>query len=508
MIEVSFDIKNNILSRVKSHTTIVNIPNGIECIGNEKYMVFTKHSLLEKVILPSSLKKIGTNAFRGCSSLQDISIPDGVTSIGDKAFYGCSSLKKIIIPSSVTEIGNNSFFACNNLQSIMIPTHVTSIGNSTFFGCNKLISINVPERIRIINHGTFGHCINLQSVVLPSNIIRIGSNAFESCNNLQTIKLPEYLEVIESSAFLYCSSLQSVTIPDRVKNIGQSAFWGCSKIKSITFPKSLEILGDCAFFDNKSLQTIVIPPEIKILDFLSCSISGGMRQFTQFEGCLKLNSTARKQLKELGYPGGFNYESRAWMEENYEEDNESESSDEETEIINYEETITMLGYQKINICKPTGVKNVIVIKIDGNSIVAYGQDLGPFPGTPGWVYLSRSKENKEYYYLAQNYLKKYSIIFDILKPSAIEVNCIGKLALCKFDNKITPMITEILSVIINENGKIIKLRFPEQLVGLIEKNVIAFFSPTTNIELVINKNGECNFRLENLIENISKANGA
>ena len=115
------------------------------------------------------------------------------------------------------------------------------------------------------------------------------------------------------------------------------------------------------------------------------------------------------------------------MDKNYEEDNESQPFDEETEDINYEETITILGYQKVNICKPIGAKNAIVIEIDGNSIIAYGQDLGPRQGNPGWVYLPRSQDNKEYYYFALNYQKKYNIIFDILNPSAIEVNCKKKL---------------------------------------------------------------------------------
>jgi hypothetical protein len=521
MTAIQFDIKNGTLYRVKSHAQNVTIPIGVEHIENQKYMVFTKHSLLEKVIIPSSITVIGTNAFRGCNALQSISIPDGVTSIGQRAFFDCSSLKEIILPLSVTEIGDNAFFGCSSLQSVIIPTNVNSIGNGAFgncynlqsmnlpssitvigeyafFGCSKLLSITLPEGIRHIRDGIFGDCTNLQSVVFPSNVLKIGQNAFQNCNNLQVLKLPEQLEEIGTSAFLYCTALQSVSIPDGVRSIGQSAFNGCKGLQSVKFPKSLKILGDCAFCDNKSLQTIIIPSDIKNIDFGSFSMYGGIPQFKQFEGCTKLQSLAKKQLKALGYTGGFNRESMAWLDED--EETAPCMNDEESDCLWEDKMAIMLGCQELKICKPTGVQVAIVIKIDGNSLVAYGPDLGPLPGMAGWVCLNRSKDDKEYYYLSLDYLKKYNIIWDILEPQNIDANCIGKLALCGFDDTKTPMIIEILSVETNENIKKIKLHFPEQLACEIESNEIFSFGPSTNYAIIEKENNEYIVKWENIVE--------
>jgi hypothetical protein len=491
MTEIQFVIEDGALSRVKSHSQSVTIPIGVERIENQKYMVFTKHSLLEQVIIPSSVTVIGANAFRGCNALQSISIPNSVTSIGQRAFLGCTSLKELVIPLSVTEIGENAFFGCSSLQSVIIPVNVDTIGNGAFgnccnlksmdlpssitiigeyafWGCSKLLSIILPEGIRHIRNGIFGDCINLKSVVFSPNVLTIGQNAFQNCNSLKVLNLPEQLISIGMSAFLDCIALQSVSIPDRVRKIGQSAFNGCSSLQSVKFPKNLKILGDCAFYDNKSLQTIIIPSEIKNIEFESFSMYGGMPQYTQFEGCAKLQSSVKKQLKALGYTGGFNYESMAWMNED--EETELCMNNEEFEDLWEDKMATMLGCQELRICKPTGVKVAIVIKIDGNSLIAYGPDLGPLPGAAGWVCLNRSKDDKEYYYLSLDYLKKYNIICDILEPQNINVKCIGKLALCNLDYTKTPMIIETLSVETNVDGKRIKLHFPEQIICEIESN--------------------------------------
>ena len=56
-------------------------------------------SYLEKVVLPSSLKTIGTSAFYGCKNLTSVIIPEGVTKIASDAFANCSS--KLVL--TVTE---------------------------------------------------------------------------------------------------------------------------------------------------------------------------------------------------------------------------------------------------------------------------------------------------------------------------------------------------------------------------------------------------------------------
>ncbi len=57
---------------------------------------------IEKITLPSTLKKIGKNAFKSCYNLKKIEIPSSVSEINGPIFDNCCDLKKIVNKSSVT----------------------------------------------------------------------------------------------------------------------------------------------------------------------------------------------------------------------------------------------------------------------------------------------------------------------------------------------------------------------------------------------------------------------
>ena len=56
---------------------------------------FENPSALLSIILPDTIKKIGSEAFLGCSNLTVISIPKAVTEIGITAFVDCSALNTV-----------------------------------------------------------------------------------------------------------------------------------------------------------------------------------------------------------------------------------------------------------------------------------------------------------------------------------------------------------------------------------------------------------------------------
>ena len=60
------------------------------------------------------------NEYKGDEILKAIEICDGVTQIRDDAFKDCTSLTTVILPSSLTRIGFNAFVGCNALQEIIV----------------------------------------------------------------------------------------------------------------------------------------------------------------------------------------------------------------------------------------------------------------------------------------------------------------------------------------------------------------------------------------------------
>ena len=67
----------------------------------------TKKNITE-VNIKSSIKNIGAEAFRNCSTIKTLNIENGVETIGDRAFYR-TALTSVTIPKSVKQIGEQAF---------------------------------------------------------------------------------------------------------------------------------------------------------------------------------------------------------------------------------------------------------------------------------------------------------------------------------------------------------------------------------------------------------------
>ncbi len=103
----SADGKKLVLYPRSSTEKIYTVPDGVTEIVS---WAFNK-SILETVILPSSLKVIGSYAFCYCSNLYAIVIPEGITDINEGAFLDCASLNTLYIPSTVSHIGDYALYA-------------------------------------------------------------------------------------------------------------------------------------------------------------------------------------------------------------------------------------------------------------------------------------------------------------------------------------------------------------------------------------------------------------
>ncbi len=101
---------------------------------------------LSEVLLPDTLRVIGSQAFGFCWSPDSLTIPDIVTEIGAFAFSGCSALTGLHIPDTVTKIGDYAFSYCSLLKELPIPDSVQFIGEHAFEFCSEdLVIICGPD---------------------------------------------------------------------------------------------------------------------------------------------------------------------------------------------------------------------------------------------------------------------------------------------------------------------------------------------------------------------------
>lgn len=265
---------------------IKRIDIGAGCTSIGKY-AFTSTDILTATI-PSSVKKIGDNAFFLCWYLSSIQLPESLETIGDSSFNDCSDLTAVVFPNTLKSIGRNAFESCGKLTTITIPASVTSIGEGAFSECKALVSLNVvPENTMydsrnncnaIIETSTGKIVAGCKNTVIPETVTAIGYAAFEGCVGLMSITIPESVTAIGEYAFRYCSNLRSIAIPDAVLYIQHGAFWGCKKLSQVKLPKSVQIIWDYAFWDCLNLSTIVLPSSLVVIDDLA------------FKGCTGLTS--------------------------------------------------------------------------------------------------------------------------------------------------------------------------------------------------------------------------
>ena len=217
-----------------------------------------------KVVIPTSVTKIGDGAFWECTSLVQVIVPEGVTSIGHSSFKGCTSLVTIVLPNSVKQFGIRTFYECTSLKNINIPNGITTIYRATFANCSSLETISLPNSVAKIEMDAFAGCTALKTINLPNNVT-FDANCFNGCKSLGSIKLPNGIKEIPAGAF-FDSGLKSIEIPNSVTDLGGSCFAHCKSLTSIKIPNSVTDLGDSCFAHCKSLTSItfssVTPPAI------------------------------------------------------------------------------------------------------------------------------------------------------------------------------------------------------------------------------------------------------
>ncbi len=206
---------------------------------------------IHHVILPSTLKSIGTSAFNGLSALEEIEFPSELETIYNMAFYRCHSIKNVTVPSTVTTLDHSVFCRCVSLETLEIYADITVIRDSLCNGCSSLKEVILPDQITDIERVAFAGCKSLEQIDLPSSLEYIGSGAFQN-TGLTSITFPSSLKTIDSYAFCK-TNLKEVYIPSGV-SVDSKAFVDCMQLETIYMADTSRVNFD--FGDNENVEVI------------------------------------------------------------------------------------------------------------------------------------------------------------------------------------------------------------------------------------------------------------
>ena len=203
---VLFNKEQNLIikyPRMKEGETYT-IPKGVDisegCFKWNKYLKFiniesniTKipesafdKSNITSIVLPNTVKKIGSEAFNYCAGLKSIVLPDGLETIEDRAFMLCENLETINIPNTITEIEDAAFLD-SGVKTFTFPEKITKISFQVLEDCKQLESVYIPNGVEEICGNAFEGCTALKSINIPLSVTEIGYNSFKDTSNF-TVK--------------------------------------------------------------------------------------------------------------------------------------------------------------------------------------------------------------------------------------------------------------------------------------------------------------------------------
>lgn len=108
---------------------------------------FDNWNSLQRIELLPGITTIGDSAFDGCESLTEVVIPDDseLTYIGERAFAG-TKITEVDLTKCVRlkKIGNEAYSGCSLVTSVKLPANLHAIGFGAFSGCVTLETYESP----------------------------------------------------------------------------------------------------------------------------------------------------------------------------------------------------------------------------------------------------------------------------------------------------------------------------------------------------------------------------
>ncbi len=273
-----FKIVDGVLKSVVDFngTTEIVIPESVTEIAN--YAFFT-NTTITGVNFPTSVKKVGIKAFKGCENLEyanfqtlwgydeeeDEEIPlTSLDTLGQAAFQNCTSLIWVELPPlGDNYLWSSTFEGCSTLTDINLPDGLTGIGTSAFANCRSLTQATIPDTVKDIKSFAFFTCESLEYVELPRRLKTIGEKAFKNCTAMTEIEL-QGITTLGKAAF-FNSGLEEVYVPGSVGKVDDYCFQKCANLYAVELGEGITETGASVWANDDNLAEVYLPSTLEKL---------------------------------------------------------------------------------------------------------------------------------------------------------------------------------------------------------------------------------------------------
>ena len=306
------------------------------------------YSKLSAIVLPESVRSLGTEAFRGVVTLSSANI-GSLTAIPDGTFRGCSNLNEFTINETIVSIGNKAFaesgivkVTVNGMSDEEDKSALAKIGEFAFENAEKFTGFvrneytrpkkdaegnpvyemeadgvtpkkdadgnpipvtetvsggaGLPEKVENVGSGAFKGNVKLAEFA-ATGLKKLADNLFAGCEALEEVRIGQVTE-IGDYAFYNCKALTDIYYGPGDKavlnkfgaslaSIGDSAFENCVNLFDQNINSSLTALteiGNKAFYDNKLITALEIPQKVTVIGSEAFSGCSSVSTLTFQEG--------------------------------------------------------------------------------------------------------------------------------------------------------------------------------------------------------------------------------
>ncbi len=230
---------------------VVTIPSNLSLttIGSFAFSNFEYVAKTEEDLIYDD-QSVSKQWYIGDSTVTKVVIPEGVETISSYAFANLTVLEEIVLPSTLMTIDYGAFYGCTSLSTITFSgeNNLKIINQNAFENCDLQGTLDLSSAYVISDYAFAGNQ-NLEEVITGDTLISIGQYAFAGCKDLTKVDITVDSVKYGAYCFTSCESLTSFYVNASV--LPEGMFYECKSMTSVTLGPDVNDIEPFAFRDTK-----------------------------------------------------------------------------------------------------------------------------------------------------------------------------------------------------------------------------------------------------------------